>query len=94
MDSGPVKNIFRPAVPAARHNAKHVFHAECDPGPVVCFHLRHGRDEIGRQNGSWQPQVAEAGIVGLELRFDEIIPIEIHECDLAVRKLIAEAGLV
>ena len=40
-----------------------------------------------------EPQVAETGIVGLELRF-QLITIEIHERDLAVRKLIAEVGLV
>src|SRR6266571_7133633 len=35
VDSGPVKDVLGPAVAAARHNAKHVFHAERYHGPVV-----------------------------------------------------------
>ena len=92
MDSGPVKDILGPAVSAGGNNPEHVFHAECDVGPVACFHLRHGHDEIGCEDGPWEPQVAKTGIVGLELRFDELVAIEIHGCDLAVRKLIAEAA--
>ena len=46
MDSGPMKDILGPAVSAAGNNPKHVFHAEGDPGPVMCLHLRHGDDEI------------------------------------------------
>ena len=43
---------------------------------------------------SAEPQIAKAGIVGLKLRFDQLITIEIHERDLAMRKLISEADLV
>ena len=38
--------------------------------------------------------MAETGIVGLELRFDELVAIEIHERDLAVGKLIGQASLI
>jgi hypothetical protein len=38
--------------------------------------------------------VAETGIVGLKLRFDQLVAIQIHERDLAMRDLIAHAGLV
>src|SRR5215831_2318944 len=37
VNSCPVQNIFRPAVPAAWDYPEHVFHAECDPGPVMRF---------------------------------------------------------
>jgi len=46
MDSGPMQDILGPAIAAARNNPKHVFHAEGDAGPVVCFHFRHGHYEI------------------------------------------------
>ena len=58
------------------------------------FHFRHGYDEVRCEDGARKPQVAKTGIVGLKPRFDEFITIEIHECDLAVRKLIAEASFV
>ena len=38
--------------------------------------------------------MAETGIVGLKLRLDQFVAIEIDECDLAMRELIAETGLV
>jgi len=46
VDTCPVKDIFGPAIAASGDNAKHVFHAERDAGPVVGFYLRHGDDEI------------------------------------------------
>ena len=89
-----MQHILRPAVSAAGDNSKHVFHAERDAGPVMRFHFRHGHDEIGRQNGSWKPQVAEAGIVRLKLRFDQLVAIEIHEGHLAGGQLIGEASFI
>ena len=89
-----MKNILGPAVSVARHNTKHVFHAERDTGPVMRFHFRHGYDEIRCEDGSWKPQVAKTGVIGLKLRFDQPIAIEIHEGDLSLRKLIAEPGFV
>src|SRR6267378_4612174 len=94
VDSSPVKDILRPAVAAARNNAKHVLHAERDSGPMMRFHFRHGDDEVRLENGSWKPQVPKPGIVGLNLRFDQLVTIEIHERDIAMRKLVAEAVLV
>ena len=91
VDSCPVKEILGPAVAAPRDNAKHVFQAERDSGPMVGFYFRHGHDEIRCEDDSREPQVAEAGVVCLELRFDKFVAIEIHERDLAVCKLIAEA---
>ena len=38
--------------------------------------------------------MAQSRIVGLELRFDEFIAIQIHERDLSVYELLAEASLV
>ena len=38
--------------------------------------------------------MAETGIVGLKLHFDEFIAVEIHECDLALRQLIAKSSLM
>src|SRR5690348_6273889 len=61
---------------------------------MMCLHFGHGHDEIGRENGSWKPQEAQTGIVGLKLRFDQLVAIEIDKCDLAMRNLIAEAGVV
>ena len=43
MDAVPVQNILGPAVFHARYDAEHVFHAECDAGPVVGLDLRHRR---------------------------------------------------
>jgi hypothetical protein len=94
VDSGPMKDVLRPAVAFARNYSEHVFHAERDPSPVVCFHFGHGHDEIRCQDRSWKPQVAKTGMVGPELCPDESVSIEIHECDLALRKLIVEAGLI
>src|SRR5437867_166544 len=84
VNSDPVQDILRPAVAGARHNAKHVFHAERDPRPVVSLHFRHRYDEIRCEDSSWQPQMVETGVVGLKLRFDELVAIEIHECDFAL----------
>jgi hypothetical protein len=41
MDPLPVEKVFRPAILAPRHNAKHVLHAERDSGPMVRFDLGH-----------------------------------------------------
>ena len=38
--------------------------------------------------------MVETGIVGPKFGFDEVVAIKIHECDLAVLKLIGEARLV
>ena len=38
--------------------------------------------------------MAEAGIVRLKLGFDQLVAIEIHEPDLAMRKLIAKTRLM
>ena len=46
VNAGPVKGILRPPISAAGDNAEHVFHAEGDAGPMMCFHFRHGHDEI------------------------------------------------
>src|SRR5262249_40830312 len=94
VDSGAMENAFRPAVAASRHDPKHVFYAQRDASPEVCFYFGHRDDEIRRKDGLWQPQVAETGIVGLEFRFDQAVAIEIYESDLAVRHLISESGLV
>jgi hypothetical protein len=61
---------------------------------MVGFHFGHGNDEIRREDGSWEPQVVETGVVGLELRLDELVAIEIHEEDLAVPDVIAETSFV
>ena len=58
------------------------------------FHFRHGYDEIGRKNSSGQPEVAQAGIVGLKLGFDEVVAIQINELDLAMQQLIGETRVV
>src|SRR5207249_3281110 len=94
VNSGPVENILRPAVPAAWDNTKHVFHAERDAGPVVRLHLRHGHDEVRCEDGSREPEMSETGIVGLELCLDELVAIQINKPNLAVRELIGETGLV
>src|ERR1051326_8026263 len=94
VNSGPMQDILRPAVAATRHNTKHVFHAERDPGPVMRFNFGHGYNAIRSEDGSRKPQIAEAGIVGLKFRFDQFVAMEIHESELALRELVAEAGLV
>ena len=94
MDAGPVKDILGPAVTASRNDSEHVFHAQRNPGPVMRLHLWHGYDEIGRKNSSGQPEVAQAGIVGLKLGFDEVVAIQIDELDLAMQKLIGETRFV
>jgi hypothetical protein len=58
----------------------------------MCFYFGHGHDEIRPENGSGEPQMAKTGIVGVKFRFDQIVAIEIYECDLALRELIGEAG--
>ena len=93
VNSCPVKDVFRPAVTGARNDPKHVLHAQRDAGPVMRLHLGHRDDEVGCQNGSWKPQVAKTGIVRLKPGFDEFVAIEIYKCDLAMHKLIAEAGI-
>src|ERR1051326_6541768 len=50
--------------------------------------------KIRSENSPRKPQVAETGIVGLKLRLDEFIAVEIHECDLALRELIAKSSLM
>jgi hypothetical protein len=37
VNAGPVEDILRPAVSAARDNPKHVFQTERDSGPMVGF---------------------------------------------------------
>ena len=76
------------------NDTEHIFHAQCDSGPVMRFHFRHGYDEIGRKNSSGQPEVAQAGIVGLKLGFDEVVAIQINELDLAMQQLIGETRVV
>ncbi len=55
VNTGPMKDVLGPAIAASGDNAKHVFHAQGDPGPVMSFHLRHGHNEIRTQNGSREP---------------------------------------
>jgi hypothetical protein len=38
IDAPPVKRILRPSVRDARHDSEQILHAQCDAGPVVCFH--------------------------------------------------------
>src|SRR5439155_9256542 len=83
VDSSPVQYVLWPSIPRAGNNTKHVFHAQRDACPVMRFHFRHRYDEIRSKNSPRKPQVAETGIVGLKLHFDEFIAVEIHECDLA-----------
>jgi len=85
VDSGPVEDILGPAVTASRNDSEHVFHAQRSSGPVMRLHLWHGYDEIGRENSSGQPEMAQAGIVGLKLGFDEGVAIQIDEMDLAMQ---------
>ena len=94
VDARPMQNVLRPTVTRPGNDAEHVFHAECDSGPVVCFHFRHRHDEVRCQNGSWKPQMTEVGIIRLKLGFDQVVAIEIDEADFAVRKLVTQASLV
>jgi hypothetical protein len=94
VNAGPVEDVFRPAVTRPRNDSEHVLHAERDAGPVMGFHFGHRNDEVGCQDRSWKPQTVQTGIVGPKRGFDEFVAIEIHKCDLAVHKLIAEPGLV
>ena len=55
VNAGPMEDVLGPAIAASGDNAKHVFHAQGDPGPVMGFHFRHGHDEIRTQNGSREP---------------------------------------
>ena len=89
-----MKDVLGPAVSRSRDDSEHVFHAEGDARPMVGFHFRHGHNEIRCQNGSWKPQVTEAGIVRLKLGFDQVVAIEIDELDFALRKLVTQPGLV
>src|SRR5262245_16167153 len=94
VDPCPMENVFRPAVSIARDNPKHLFQAQRDAGPVMCFHLRHRHDEIRCDYGSWKPQFAETGKVSSKPRFDQFVAIEIDEGDLAVDKLIPQSCFV
>ena len=94
VDAGPVEDILGPTVAGSGNDAEHVLHAQRDPSPMMRFHFRHGYDEIGRKDSARQPQLAEAGIVRLELRFDEVVAIQIDELDLAMQHLIGETGFV
>jgi hypothetical protein len=58
------------------------------------FHFRHRYDEIGCEDSARQPQFAKAGIVGLELGFDEVVAIQVDKLDFAMPQLIGETSLV
>ena len=94
VDPCPMQNVFRPAIAIAGDNSEHVFQAQRDAGPVVCFDFRHRHDEIRCDYESWKPQVAETGIVSTKLRFDQFVTIEIDKVNLALGKLIRQSGLV
>ncbi len=82
MDPLPVEKVLRPAILAPRHNAEHVLHAERDSGPMVCFDLGHGHDEVGRKHCPRQPQVIEPGVVRPCSHFDQFVAIQINESEL------------
>src|SRR5712691_1246110 len=47
VDALPMQNILGPAILCARHDTKHVFHAQRNASPVVGFNLRHRHHEVG-----------------------------------------------
>ena len=41
VDSGPMQEVFRPAVAGTSHDAEHIFHAQSDARPVMRLHFWH-----------------------------------------------------
>jgi len=79
-----VENILRPSVSRARHDTKHVLHAESDARPVMGLDLRHGNEEIRFEHCPREPEMFHARIVRSQRSPNQLVAIQIYKSDLLV----------
>ena len=79
IDTGPMENIFWPAIATAGHDAEKIFHRKSDASPVMSFELGHGNEKVDAENGLGQVELLEKRSAGFEFDALDIVDVEIAE---------------
>src|SRR6202521_4219589 len=91
VDSFPVEDVLGPTVLGAGDHTEHIFHAQRDTGPVMCFDLWHRHYEVRGENSPRQPQMLQAGVGCPRWHLAQFIPVQVNEPDLVAAQLIGES---
>src|SRR5579862_8021309 len=54
---------------------------------MMGLHFGHRNDEVGFENRTRQPECTKTAVIGFQLHFSELVPVEIHELDLPFREM-------
>jgi len=79
VNTGPMEDVFGPAVATAGNDTEKILHGKSDAGPVVGFELGHGDEEVRAENGFRKEEFLEAGGAGGQRDALDIVNVEVAE---------------